>query len=31
VAAAIPLLPTLGAAARMAAGGMEWPRPAAAG
>ena len=31
VATAIPLLPTLGAAARMAAEGLQWPRPAAAG
>lgn len=30
VAAAIPFLPTVGAALRLAAGGMEWPRPAAA-
>lgn len=29
VATAIPLLPTLGAAARMAAEGLQWPRPAA--
>ncbi|HEY0205675.1 MAG TPA: lycopene cyclase family protein [Acetobacteraceae bacterium] len=31
VAAAIPFLPTVGAALRLAAGGMEWPRPVAAG
>jgi len=31
VAAAIPFLPTVGAALRLAAGGMEWPRPAAVG
>ncbi len=31
VAAAIPFLPTVGATLRLAAGGMEWPRPAAAG
>lgn len=30
VAAAIPFLPTVGAALRLAASGMEWPRPAAA-
>ena len=30
VAAAIPFLPTAGAALRLAASGMEWPRPAAA-
>ena len=30
VAAAIPFLPTTGAALRLAAGRMEWPRPAAA-